>query len=106
MYTYRVPVSEDEHLQLLTLCKDKHLKRSSMMRMLLTEAVREYRQECNGRLSISLKYADFERFNYEQIYVPAEIHDFFCELSKAAGGLTETQLVRQFLIPKLMDKGR
>lgn len=103
-YTYRVPVSETEHEQIDRICKSKHLSRSASIRMLLTEAVREYRKRCTGNLMISLEYTDFVRYDYVQTYVPKEIYDFFCELSKAAGGLSEIQLVRHFLISKLLEE--
>lgn len=101
MKTYRIPVSEAEYERLESLRKRKQLKKSSMIRMLLTEAVSEYKKNGYKSISISLNHTDFVKYDYVQTYVSDDIKDFFCELSKAAGGIAEGQLVRQFLIAEL-----
>lgn len=104
MHTYRIPVSKAEYEQIKKIAEHRRLKQAALIRILLLDAVEEYKRKCSFGIYISLKYEEFQRFTYVQTYVPSEIRDFFISMAKSTGGLKEGQLVRHFLIPKLTQE--
>lgn len=95
-----IPISKIEYETITKMCLDKHLSHSSLIRLLLAEAITEYKQKnCSG-LYVFLGDKEFKKYKCLYIYIPKEMKDFFDKLALASG-LKSGQVARQFLIPKL-----